>query len=214
MCTIFDPLGILNPCILELKLIVQELWQQKIEWHSIIPKDLLDPFNKFQNGFIYLENIEINRYYGFDSSTETTELHIFANSSNQAYGAVAYTRDIKKDRVDISFALGKSRLAPLDKNVLTIPKLELSAAVVAVRMKVKLIEESNISIHKFYFRVDSKTVLRYIRNENKRFSVFISHCINEICSNSIIADSHFICILNVANDCSCVIKCKDFMSKN
>ena len=113
---IFDPLGILNPCILELKLIVQELWRRKIEWDNIIPKDLLDRFNKFQNGFIYLENIEINRYYGFDSSVETTELHIFADSSNQAYGAVAYIRDVKKDRVNISFVLGKSRLAPLDKN--------------------------------------------------------------------------------------------------
>ena len=133
LCTIFDPLGILNPCILELKLIVQELWRRKIEWDSIISKDLLDRFNKFQNGFIYLENIAISRYYGFDSSRETTELHIFVDSSNQAYGAVAYIRDIKKDRVNISFVFGTSRLAPLGKT-LTIPKFELSAAVVAVRM--------------------------------------------------------------------------------
>ena len=123
LCTIFDPLGILNPCILELKLIVQELWWRKVEWDKIISKDLLDQFNKFQNGFIYLENIEINCYYGFDSSAETTELHIFADSSNQAYRAVACIRDIKKDRVNISFVLGKSRLAPLDRNALTIPKL-------------------------------------------------------------------------------------------
>ena len=192
LCTIFDPLGILNPCTLELKLIVQELWLRKIEWDSIIPKDLLDRFNKFQNRFIYLENIEINRYYGFDSSTETTELHIFADSSNQAYGPVAYIRDVKKDRVNISFVLGKSRLAPLDKNALTIPKLKLSAAVVAVRIKVKLLEESNISMNKVYFWVDSKTVLRYIRYENKCFSVFVSHRVNEIRSNSNIADWHFI----------------------
>ena len=84
LCTIFDPLGTLNPCILELKLIIQELWRRKIEWDNIIPKDLFDRFNKFQNGFIYLEKIEINRYYGFDSSVEKTELHIFAESSNQA----------------------------------------------------------------------------------------------------------------------------------
>ena len=55
LCTTFDPLGILNPSILELKLIVQELWRRKIEWNSIISKDLLERFNKFQNGFIYLE---------------------------------------------------------------------------------------------------------------------------------------------------------------
>ena len=81
--------------------------------------------------------------------------------------------------MNISFVLCKSRLAPSDKNSLTIPKLELLAAVVAVRIKVKLLEESNISINKVYFWVDSKTVLRYIRNENKRFSVFVSHRVNE-----------------------------------
>ena len=113
--------------------------------------------------------------------------------------------------MNISFVLCKSRLAPLDKNALTIPKLELLATVVAARMKVKLLEESNISINKVYFWVDSTTVMRYIRNENKRFSVFVSHRVNEIRSNSNIADWHFIeGKLNVAGDCSRVIKCKDF----
>ena len=60
-------------------------------------------------------------------------------------------------------------------------------------MIVKLLEESNISIDKVYFWVDShQTVLRYIRNENKRFSVFVSHRVNEIRSNSNITDWHFI----------------------
>ena len=112
-------------------------------------KSLLERFIKFQNGFIYLENIAINCYYGFDSSTETTELHVFADSSNQAY-----IRDVKKDRVNILFVFGKSRLAPLDKNAITILKLELSTAIVPVRMKVKLLEESNISMNKVYFWVD------------------------------------------------------------
>ena len=58
LSSIFDPLGILNPCILELKLIVQELWRRKVEWDNVIPKDLLDRFNKFQNGFIYLEKLK------------------------------------------------------------------------------------------------------------------------------------------------------------
>ena len=55
-------------------------------------------------------------------------------------------------------------------------------------MEVKLLVESNISINKVYFGGDSKTVLHYIRNENKRFSIFVSHCVNEIRSNSNIAD--------------------------
>ena len=37
---IFDPLGILVPTILELKLIIQSLCKQKIDWDSEIPTDL------------------------------------------------------------------------------------------------------------------------------------------------------------------------------
>ena len=82
-------------------------------------------------------------------------------------------------------------------------------------MKVKLLEKSNISINKVYFWVDFKTVLRYIRNEDKGFSVFVSHRINEIRSNSNIAYWHFIeGKLNVTDDRSRVIKCKDFTSNS
>ena len=57
--------------------------------------------------------------------------------------------------------------------------------------------------------------MRYIRNENKRFSVFASHRVNEIRSNSNTADWHFIKgKLTVADDCSRVIKCKDFTSNS
>ena len=87
--------------------------------------------------------------------------------------------------------LGKNRLPPLDRNALTIPTLDVSAAVV-VRMKVKFLQESNISINKVCFWVDSKTVLRYKRNENKRFSLFVNHRVNEIRSNANIGDWHFI----------------------
>ena len=42
--SIFDPLGILAPIILEPKLIIQSLWKQKIDWDSEIPTDLKQRF--------------------------------------------------------------------------------------------------------------------------------------------------------------------------
>ena len=61
----------------------------------------------------------------------------------------------------------------------------------------------------------SKTVLPYMRNENKLFSLFVSHRVNQIRSSSNIAD--WDCIegkLNVADDSPRVIKCKDFTSNS
>ena len=59
------------------------------------------------------------------------------------------------------------------------------------------------------------TVLHYIRNEKENVSVFVSHRVNEIRSSSNIADWYFIeGKLNVADECSRVIKCKNFTSNS
>ena len=71
----------------------------------------------------------------------------------------------------VSIAIGKSRLAPLKEKRLSIPKLELQAAVTATRIKTKLLEETNFDVEKIYFWSDSKTVLKYIYNE-KNISQF------------------------------------------
>ena len=38
--SIFDPLGLLIPFLLEPKLIIQQLWKEKIEWENKITKTL------------------------------------------------------------------------------------------------------------------------------------------------------------------------------
>ena len=149
-----------------------------------------------------IPKIEVKRHYSIDFN-KNTELHIFADSSNLAYGAVAYFRVQHENNFTASFIIGKSRLAPLSKNTLTIPKLELQAAVMATRLKVKIIKEGKFDPSKIYFWSDSKTVLKYIYNEHKRFSVFVTHRVNEIRLSSEISDWHFIPgNQNPADDCT------------
>ena len=142
---------------------------------------------KIHTSYFYL-----SKYYGIDTHTETTELHCFADSSNQAYGVVVYLRSKLSSDVKVSFVLGKSRLAPIKEKRLTIPKLELQAALIAVRIKEKLVKEANVQVSKLYFWSDSKTVLKFIRNENTRFPTYVMHRINEIRSSSDISDWHFV----------------------
>ena len=62
---------------------------------------------------------------------KTTELHLFSDGSRIGYGAVAYLRLVDdKDRIHCSFILGRARVAPIRE--ITIPRLELSAAIVSV----------------------------------------------------------------------------------
>jgi len=63
--------------------------------------------------------------------------------------------------------LGKSRLAPIRQ--MTIPRLELSAAVIAVRMDRMLSRELSLEIQDSVFWTDSMIVLQYIYSCSKRF---------------------------------------------
>ena len=81
--------------------------------------------------------IFISRFYDVGTHTETTEIHFVADSSNQEYGVVVYLCSKLNSDVKVSFVLGKSRLAPIKVKSLTIPKLELQAALIAVQIKKK-----------------------------------------------------------------------------
>ena len=103
------------------------------------------------------------------------ELHVFSDESQCAYGVVVYIRYILNKSVTCNFVLGKSRLAPIRKSLMSIPKLELQAAVIAVRLKTTVMEEINLEIKKVSFWCDSKAVLNYIRNKHSNLSVYVAH---------------------------------------
>ena len=44
--SIFDPLGIETPAVLEAKLIIQSLWKLKVDWENHIPKDVLQRYRQ------------------------------------------------------------------------------------------------------------------------------------------------------------------------
>ena len=79
-----------------------------------------------------------------------------------------------------NFVLGKSRLAPIKQGSTSIPKLELQAADIAVRLKTTVMKEINLEIKKMFFWYDSKTVLNCICNDHSNFGIYVAHRINKI----------------------------------
>ena len=102
------------------------------------------------------------------------------DASSLAYIATAYFRSVSNNNVATMFILAKSRLTPLKERLLTIPKLELQAAVIAARIKQTVLHEISFHPRAILLWTDSKTVIQYIQNEKGHFPIFIMHCINEI----------------------------------
>ena len=115
----------------------------------------------------------------------------------------------------VSFIIAKSRFVPLKEKLHTISKLELQIALIASRLKVKILDETELNIKNIYFWTDSKTVLKYICNENRSFPVYIIHRLSEIRTNSNIKDWHFISgALNVSDHCTRLLKFEDLAKPN
>ena len=87
---------------------------------------------------------------------------------------MSYLRFTDTDsNVHCSFLLSKTRLAPLKS--LSVPRLELTAATLAVKLDKMFRRELEIPTSCSMFWTDSTSVLHYIENEDKRFHTFVSN---------------------------------------
>ena len=75
--------------------------------------------------------------------------------------------------MDCSFVMGKSFVAP--NPITTIPRLELLAAVTAVRLRRFLVEQLPLSLEATYLWSDSSGVFQSMNSSQKRFSVFVAN---------------------------------------
>jgi len=126
---IYNPLGILSPVTIRAKLLIQELWQQSDEWDELLDKQMTD---KWRDIATNATMTSMSRHYfptdlEGDNPTEHP-LHIFAEASMKAYGAVVY---ICEGNI-ASFVIAKTRVAPIKQ--LALPQLELMTALVATRL--------------------------------------------------------------------------------
>ena len=171
---LFDPLGFVSPITMSAKVVLQELWQHKLDWDEPLPNDLKTQWSNIITDLQSSYKFIINRNYS-NPNAVSRRLHIFVDASKKGYGAVVYLCQGGQS----SFIMSKTRVAPLKE--LTLPKLELMAAVVGTRL-LKCILRSLLPIYTdipFYMWSDSQIVLYWI-NSSKRLPQFVSHRITEI----------------------------------
>lgn len=185
ICSVYDPLGFISPCILPAKAIQQDLCLKGLGWDDQIPEPCKQKWQSWLKELPKLEGFEIPRCFKPPncSNIQRRELHHFSDASSQGYGAVSYLRQIDAHgEVHCSLIMAKSRLAPL--KAMTIPRMELSAAVLATRLDRMIRQEVGIVIHSSTFWTDSTCVLRYIENKDKRFQIFVANRVSAILDQS------------------------------
>ena len=180
IASLFDPIEFLAPFLVRAKILLQQVWQCGIGWDDVLPSELLKEWSKWQEELDGISQFRIPRFYRHvPDSPSAIELHVFGDASEQAFCSVACFRFCySSGAVKCAFVAAKTRVAP--KKPLSIPKLELQAAVLSARLSLVVIEEHDYIIDSTYFWTDSSTVLQWIRGVSKRHPAFIANRIGEI----------------------------------
>lgn len=179
--SLYDPLGFAVPVSIEGRSILREISKDISEWDTPLPKEQQDKWQKWKGSLKHLGQLKTSRMYTSISlsKAQRKEMHVFCDASTKAVGAVAYLKLTAADgQSDGGFLLGKARLAP--KPDITIPRLELCAAVLAVEVADMVQEELDFTFDEVNFYTDSKVVLGYIFNDKRRFYVYVHNRVERI----------------------------------
>ncbi|XP_031749223.1 uncharacterized protein LOC101730954 [Xenopus tropicalis] len=191
--SLYDPLGIAAPVTIQGKALLRDLTSETQDWDAPLPEGKRLSWEDWKESLHQLKHIQVTRPYVSVSCSNAKykELCVFSDASTQAIAAVAYLKAIDSEsQVHIGFVLGKAKLAPCPE--LTVPRLELCAAVLAVDIAEFITKEIDTNIDSVSYFTDSRIVLGYICNEKRRFYVFVSNRVQRIRRSSLPEQWHYV----------------------
>ncbi|UYV71685.1 hypothetical protein LAZ67_9000041 [Cordylochernes scorpioides] len=204
---IYDPLGLLSLTTVLLKIMIQQLWKRKTSWDEPIESDIKKSdiksnWNKFQTQLSCLKEIKIPRYLNSSSSEiEELQLHGFCDASLNAYSAVFYLKTrFKNQKIKINLITSKTKVAPL--KTITIPRLELSAALLLAQLNQVILESFPFQPDKTFLWTDSQICIDWIRSDASRWKAFVSNRVSSIQNLTQITDWFHVSSQDNPADCA------------
>lgn len=177
--SVFDPLGLASPITIQGKAIIQEIWRTGIDWDEHVSTEVEKLWKVWLTHVRNLQSLEVPRYVPFSSNQGESELHIFTDASERAYAAAVYLRSQLSDgTVSVNLLAAKAKVTPIKP--VSIPRLELQAAVLGCRLATTVRQEMNTKVKSQIFWSDSRTVLAWIKADPRTFKPFVAHRLAEI----------------------------------
>lgn len=181
---IYDPLGLAGPVVVAAKIFIQQLWEIPLSWDDDIPEALAKKWTEFRRALDSLNNIKIPRHIFSGEMAQQTQVHVFVDASEKAYGAAIYIRASLRDgRKIVRLLCAKSKVAPLQK--LSIPRLELCAALLGVELGKKVKKELHYGDKPVFYWSDSEVVLYWLHSTPSSLHTFVANRVRKIQDSTI-----------------------------
>lgn len=175
--SVYDPIGLISDLTIHGRILMQELHKATVEWDNLIPQTLLQQWMDWLQIIKTAENLSIPRCVQINP-WDPVEIHVFVDASEKAYAAAVYVKSQTQTSTSVRLLMGKARVAP--SKPLSIPRLELEAAMLGVRLLDTVKEETRLEISRVIFWTDSKTVLGWIQSDYRTYNRHIARRIGEI----------------------------------
>ncbi|XP_058447479.1 uncharacterized protein LOC131427913 [Malaya genurostris] len=191
--TVFDPLGLISCYTVHGKILIQDIWRAGTAWDEEISDNLKSKWQRWVKVMQSLDQIFIPRCFlpkADITSLEYCELHTFVDASEAAYACVMYLRCVFKGHPNCSLVASKTKVAPLKP--LSIPKLELQAALIGVRLTSSVRDALTLPIKRKFFWTDSTTVLSWLHSDSRRYHQFVGFRVGEILSLSEVTEWRYV----------------------
>ena len=175
--SIYNPLGLVSPYLLKGKKILQNLCYDSLGWDEKIPENVASEWEYWKEKLLLLKNIQIDRCLkpscGFENIVEVSLRH-FSDASELGYGQCSYIRLVTRDKeIHCCLQIGKVRVSP--RKFDSMPRMDLTAAVLSVRVANQLKRELSLNVDREIFWTDSQVALGHIENETKKFKTFVAN---------------------------------------
>lgn len=178
---VYDPLGLISPVVVIAKILMQRLWISKLAWDDKLDSDLCAEYKSFIEALPIAEQIRIPRLV-VSPEAVAYELHGFADASKKAYGACVYIRSLYSNgTATMKLISSKSKIAPISP--VTIPRLELLAALLLCRLINKIQETLKMKFTSTNLWTDSQVVLAWLRKPPSSLTEFVRNRVAEIVSH-------------------------------
>lgn len=128
--SIFDPLGLVALISILARILLRNVCRYKVDIDDKLLEDLIPEWQRTVMLLRRLQSVTIPRWHG--TRDRNVDLHVFGDASENAFAAAAYVVFTQEGKRKASLCYAKAKVAPLKCK--SIPRLELDAAVMAVRL--------------------------------------------------------------------------------
>lgn len=144
-----------------------------------MPQNIYSSRMDFKRELPEINQLRISRCVKFAVDSQLVQLHGFCDASQRAYGACIYVRTrIGTNEYRTELLCSKSRVAPL--KAVTLPRLELSAAVLLAHLMKSVVDSIDILNLQIFLWSDSTIALNWLTSPSRKWSVFVANRVGEI----------------------------------